>query len=186
MNEKLFLFQLQSLFGIVSKFISDHRKLSKDSKEIGRPLLSKGNLHFSLVEENQNDYDKKTKIVKQYVWFVGVFSNLYNFNCLRPGGMKTSTHKDCQDVRYANVFWCTRRVPVGVTMCIAVHNCSTTFTLLPSTRSRIRHSQPSLIFNTGIERLAYVEGATLSASCPFTDGKNCLRLTCQVCPWRVS
>lgn len=71
----------------------DHRKLSKDSKEIGRPLLSKGNLHFSLVEENQNDYDKKTKIVKQYVWFVGVFSNLYNFNCLRPGGMKTKTKK---------------------------------------------------------------------------------------------
>lgn len=93
MNEKLFLFQLQSLFGIVSKFISDHRKLSKDSKEIGRPLLSKGNLHFSLVEENQNDYDKKTKIVKQYVWFVGVFSNLYNFNCLRPGGMKTARQK---------------------------------------------------------------------------------------------
>lgn len=63
MNEKLFLFQLQSLFGIVSKFISDHRKLSKDSKEIGRPLLSKGNLHFSLVEENQNDYDKKLRLL---------------------------------------------------------------------------------------------------------------------------
>ena len=85
-----------------------------------------------------------------------------------------------------NLTWFTRRVPVGVTMCVAVHNGSSTFTLLPSTRSRIRHSQPSLILTTGIKRFADVEGATLSASCPLTDGKNCLRLTGQVCPWRVS
>lgn len=108
-----------------------------------------------------------------------------NLNCkLLSHNQVSQTYQKA--LQRQNLTWITWRVPVGVTMWIAVHNSSTTFTLLPSTRSRIRHSQPSLIFNAGISRFADMEGATPSATWPPTDCKNCLRLTCQVCPWRVS